>query len=90
MTVRPMQGPTIAPIFSPDDAGLAEGHAWYAATICVPKSRLYASVKELRKVSWKACRHCWMAPSADLVSSLTFACAAWRQWRAGAPHDLHI
>ena len=45
-----MQGPTIAPIFSAEDQGLPEGHAFYAATICVPKSRLYASVKELRKV----------------------------------------
>ena len=45
-----LQGPTIAPIFSSADMGLPEGHAYYAATICVPKSRLYASVKELRKV----------------------------------------
>ena len=48
------QGPTIAPIFSSADMGLPEGHAYYAATICVPKSRLYASVKELRKVRLSA------------------------------------
>ena len=51
MTLVLAQGPTIAPIFSSADMGLPEGHAYYAATICVPKSRLYASVKELRKVS---------------------------------------
>ena len=40
----PCQGPTISPVYSP-----AGGSDLWAATICVPKARLYDSVKDLRK-----------------------------------------
>ncbi|KAK9826505.1 hypothetical protein WJX81_007753 [Elliptochloris bilobata] len=39
-----LQGPTVSPVFSRD------GSNTFSATICVPKARLYASVKELRLV----------------------------------------
>ena len=46
-----MQGPTISPVFTPaNGGGAAAEHGFYAAVICVPKKKLYASVKALRKV----------------------------------------
>ena len=46
-----LQGPTISPVFTPaNGGGAAAEHGFYAATICVPKKKLYASVKALRKV----------------------------------------
>ncbi len=46
-----MQGPTISPVFTPTNGGgAAAEHGFYAVTICVPKKKLYASVKALRKV----------------------------------------
>ena len=52
-----MQGPTISPVYSwnPSSSGNGAGAAaaergFYAATICVPKARLYTSVKDLREV----------------------------------------
>ena len=49
------QGPTISPVFSLGEEaaasnGAATQHGFYAVTICVPKSRLYSSVKDLRAV----------------------------------------
>ena len=46
------QGPTISPVYTAGDSGNGSGasHGFYACTICVPKKRLYPSVKELRKV----------------------------------------
>ena len=49
------QGPTISPVYSlSDGAGASNGaaaqHGFWAVTICVPKSRLYSSVKDLRAV----------------------------------------
>lgn len=40
-----LQGPTVSSVFA-----RTGGEPCFAATICVPKSRLYASVKELRSV----------------------------------------
>ena len=45
------KGPTISPVFTPaNGGGAAAEHGFYAAVICVPKKKLYASVKALRKV----------------------------------------
>ena len=47
-----VQGPTISPVFTPaNGGGAAAEHGFHAVTICVPKKKLYASVKALRKVS---------------------------------------
>ncbi|MEW5298460.1 MAG: hypothetical protein WDW36_001582 [Sanguina aurantia] len=46
-----LQGPTISPVFNMDkstDTGIS--HGFYAATICVKKKALYASVKVLQKL----------------------------------------
>ena len=40
-----LQGPTVSPVFT-----RSGGEPCFAATICVPKRRLYACVKELRSV----------------------------------------
>ena len=46
-----MQGPTISPVYAAGNgSGSPVTNGFYAAVICVPKKRLYASVKELRKV----------------------------------------
>ena len=39
-----LQGPTVSPVYAPD------GSNTFSATICVPKAKLYASVKALRSV----------------------------------------
>jgi ATP phosphoribosyltransferase len=45
------KGPTISPVFTPaNGGGAAAEHGFYAAVICVPKKKLYTSVKALRKV----------------------------------------
>lgn len=51
-----VQGPTISPVYSLSSSTGANGGraaecGFYAATICVPKARLYTSVKDLRGVS---------------------------------------
>lgn len=43
------QGPTVSRVYTLGADGHAEPHL-YAATICVPKSRLYPAVKQIRKV----------------------------------------
>ena len=45
-----LQGPTISSVYSMDASGTAAQHGFYAATICVPKKKLYAAVKSLQKV----------------------------------------
>ena len=45
-----LQGPTIAPIYTQDSISNDDGSKFFAATVCVPKKRLYDSVKEIRKV----------------------------------------
>lgn len=50
-----LQGPTISHVYSLDSCAAENGSAvaqtaFYSATICVPKKRLYKSVKELRQV----------------------------------------
>jgi hypothetical protein len=45
----PPQGPTVSRVYTLGADGHAEPHL-YAATICVPKKRLYPAVKQIRKV----------------------------------------
>jgi ATP phosphoribosyltransferase len=47
--LRGLQGPTISPVYTSTN-GRVTDHEFYAATICVPKKKLYACVKQLRKV----------------------------------------
>ena len=51
-----VQGPTISPVYSVNQSAngaeaVAAERGFFAATICVPKARLYTSVKDLRAVS---------------------------------------
>ena len=51
-----VQGPTISPVYSVNQnangaEAVAAKRGFFAATICVPKARLYTSVKDLRAVS---------------------------------------
>jgi ATP phosphoribosyltransferase len=48
--LKGLQGPTIGRVFDLSGDGQAAQHGFYAATICVPKKKLYASVKALQKV----------------------------------------
>lgn len=48
--LRGLAGPTISPVYTHSDNGATAQCGLYAAVICVPKKRLYPSVKELRKV----------------------------------------
>eukprot|EP00898_Chlorokybus_atmophyticus_P001704 jgi/Chlat1/2534/Chrsp175S02386 len=43
-----LQGPTVAPVYAPSEA--TDGERYFAATICVPKRRLYSAVKQLRHI----------------------------------------
>ena len=48
--LRGLQGPTVSPIFSPStDGSNSKDGAFYAVSIGVPKSRIYETVKEIRK-----------------------------------------
>jgi hypothetical protein len=51
-TANPPQGPTVSPVYTMGDGadGRAAQHGFYACVICVPKKKLYASVKILQKV----------------------------------------
>lgn len=62
--LKGLQGPTIAPIYTPDALNGSHSLRFFAATVCVPQKRLYDSVKEIRKVrgpcsancyQWRAC-----------------------------------
>ena len=44
------QGPTVSPVYTLNDAGSDAQPHLFAATICVPKKKLYPAVKELRRV----------------------------------------
>lgn len=51
--LRGLQGPTVSPVYTRSAQGNGNGQpqiGLYSATVCVPKNRLYASVKELRKL----------------------------------------
>ena len=48
--LRGLQGPTIAPIYTPQKDGSSEPGSFYAVSIGVPKARIYEIVKQLRKV----------------------------------------
>ena len=50
-----LQGPTIAPIYSPDALDGSTSPSFFAATVCVSQKRLYDSVKEIRKVCGPPC-----------------------------------
>ena len=43
-----MQGPTVSPVYNKANGIVEEGY--YGIVICVPKTRLYDAVKQLRKV----------------------------------------
>jgi ATP phosphoribosyltransferase len=45
-----LQGPTISSVYNMEGDGSAAQHGFYAATICVPKKKLYTAVKTLQKV----------------------------------------
>ena len=48
--LRGLQGPTVSPIFSPStDGSNSKDGSFYAVSIGVPKSRIYETVKEIRK-----------------------------------------
>ena len=48
--LRGLQGPTISPIYSPSaDGGPSAEGQFYAVSIAVPRTRIYETVKELRK-----------------------------------------
>jgi ATP phosphoribosyltransferase len=71
-----LSGPTISPVYSPDAQGRATEDGVYACVICVPKKKLYDSVKEIRKVGG----------SGVLVQPMTYIFdeepARWRQLMA--------
>ena len=45
-----MQGPTVSPVYNKANGIVEEGY--YSIVICVPKTRLYDAVKQLRKVKY--------------------------------------
>ncbi len=47
-TLRGLQGPTIAPVYTPQPDGSGKAGEYYAVSVCVPQSRIYESVKKLR------------------------------------------
>ena len=48
--LRGLQGPTISPIYTPSaDGGPSKDGKFYAVSIAVPRTRIYETVKELRK-----------------------------------------
>jgi len=48
--LRGLQGPTISPIYTPAaDGGPSKDGKFYAVSIAVPRTRIYETVKELRK-----------------------------------------
>lgn len=71
--LKGLQGPTISPVFTMNPDTSQVEHCFYAAAICVPKKRLYQSVKEMRK----------MGGSGVLVQPMTYIFdeepARWRQ-----------
>lgn len=78
--LRGLSGPTISPVYTQGANGAVAECGLYAAVICVPKKRLYPSVKELRKVG----RSELFDPSLSQASTV-----GW--WgRAGAADDLHL
>jgi hypothetical protein len=44
-----LQGPTVSQVFSRNGSGVSDGE-FYGVTVCIPKNRLYESVKKLRSV----------------------------------------
>ncbi len=49
-SLKGLQGPTISPVYTMNGGNSASQHGFYACVICVPKKRLYASVKTLQRV----------------------------------------
>ena len=47
-TLRGLQGPTIAPVYTPQPDGSGKAGEYYAVSVAVPKSRIYETVKKLR------------------------------------------
>lgn len=49
--LKGLQGPTVSPVYTmASEGGQAAQHGFYACVICVPKKKLYASVKVLQKL----------------------------------------
>lgn len=48
--LRGLEGPTVSPVYTMGDGPSASQRGTYACTICVPKRKLYASVKVLQKL----------------------------------------
>ena len=48
--LKGLQGPTVAPIYTPStDGSPSKEGSFYAVSLAVPKTRIYETVKELRK-----------------------------------------
>jgi ATP phosphoribosyltransferase len=48
--LRGLQGPTVSPIYTPQNDGTAKEGQFYAVSIGVPKTRIYETVKSLRRM----------------------------------------
>ena len=48
--LRGLQGPTVSPIYTPESDGSVEEGQFYAVSIGVPKTRIYETVKALRRM----------------------------------------
>ena len=83
-----LKGPTISPVYTLNQGSSCTGaeaaaaeRGFYAATICVPKARLYTSVKDLRDVSCSLSKRFLLLLQIDLfqlllsVPNLVFECA---------------
>jgi len=48
--LRGLQGPTIAPVYTPQPDGSGKAGEYYAVSVAVPKTRIYETVKQLRGI----------------------------------------
>jgi len=48
--MRGLQGPTIAPVYTPQADGSSITGSFYAVSVTVPKSRIYETVKQMRTI----------------------------------------
>ena len=48
--LRGLQGPTVSPIYTPQNDGTTKEGQFYAVSIGVPKTRIYETVKSLRRM----------------------------------------
>ena len=53
--LKGLQGPTVSPIYTPSAGPPSKEGSFYAVSLAVPKTRIYETVKELRKNGgWRA------------------------------------